>query len=68
VLGHRRGRALEGRSVVGAAQGDGGVASIRELDDEVGIVSSAQANDLDELTAEGMMRMRDGDESRRRSG
>jgi hypothetical protein len=44
------------------------VASIRELDDEVGIVSSAQANDLDELTAEGMMRMRDGDESRRRSG
>ena len=54
--------------IIGAAQGDGGVAPVGEHDNQVGIVPSAQANDLDAMTAEGMMRMGDGDESRRRRG
>jgi len=44
------------------------VAPVWEADDEIGISPSAQTNDLDALTAEGMMRMGDGDESRRRLG
>jgi len=44
------------------------VAPVGEHDNQVGIVPSAQANDLDAMTAEGMMRMGDGDESRRRLG
>jgi len=54
--------------VVGAAQGDGGVAPVWEPDDEIGIIPSAKANDLDALTAQGMMRMGDCDESRRGLG
>jgi hypothetical protein len=44
------------------------MSSVRESDDEVGVEPPAQADDLDALTAEGMMRMGDGDESRRRLG
>ena len=55
-------------SVVGAAQGDGGVSPIGEPDDEIRISPAAQTNDLDTLTAEGVVRMGDGDESRRRLG
>ena len=68
VLGRGPGRALGRREVVGAAQGDGGVSSVRESDDEVGIEPASNANDLDALAAEGVMRMGDGDESRRRRG
>ena len=68
MLGGRGGRTLDGWRVIGAAQGDGGVAPVGEHDNQVGIVPSAQANDLDAMTAEGMMRMGDGDESRRRLG
>src|SRR5512135_2593556 len=68
VLGGRRGQALERGDVVGAAQSDGGMSSIGESDDEVGITAAAQAKDLDTLAAEGVMRMGDGDESRRREG
>jgi hypothetical protein len=68
VLGCDGGRTLERWSVVGAAQGDGGVAPVREHDDQVRIVPSAKANDLDALTPKGMMRMGDGDQSRRRWG
>jgi hypothetical protein len=68
VLGCGPGRVLGRREVVGAAQGDGGVSSVRELDDEVGVDPPAQANDLDALTAEGVMRMGDGDKSRWRLG
>jgi hypothetical protein len=68
VLGGRRGQAFERRSVVGTAQGDGGMSSIGEPDDEVGITAAAQAHDLDALAAEGVMRMGDGDESRWRDG
>jgi hypothetical protein len=68
VLGGRPGCVVECGSVVGAAQGDGGVAPVGEPDDEIGISPSAQANDLDALAAEGVVRMGDGDESRRRLG
>jgi hypothetical protein len=68
VLGRGRGRALGRREVVGAAQCDGGVSSVREPDDEVGIEPASDANDLDALAAEGVMGMGDGDESRRRLG
>jgi hypothetical protein len=66
VLGRRWGRDVGGQAVVGAAQGDGGVAAVREPDDEVGVVPAAQANDLDALTAEGVMRVGNRDGSRRR--
>jgi hypothetical protein len=53
---------------IGAAQGDGGMPSVREADDEIRVVSAAKPDDLDPLSAERMMRMSDGDESRRRLG
>ena len=53
-------------SVVGAAQGDGGVTPVREHDDKVRIVPSTNSNDLDTLAPKGMMRMGDGDKSRSR--
>jgi hypothetical protein len=65
VPGSRLGRAARSGRIIGAAQGDGSVAPVREPDDEIGISPSAQANDLDALTAKGVMRMGDGDESRR---
>jgi hypothetical protein len=68
VLGRGPGRTLGRREVIRATQGDGGMSSVREPDDEVGVEPPAEANDLDALTAEGMMRMGDGDESRRRLG
>jgi hypothetical protein len=68
VLGCGPSRILGRREIVGAAQGDGGVASVREPDDEVGVDPPAQADDLDTPAAEGVMRMGDGDESRRRLG
>jgi hypothetical protein len=70
VLGCQRqsGWTLERRRVVRAAQCDGGVTPVREHDDKVRIVPSANSNDLDALTPKGMMRMGDGDKSRRRSG
>src|SRR4051812_38497401 len=49
VLGGRRGQAVERGEVVGTAQGDGGMSSVGEADDEVGITAAAQANDLDAL-------------------
>ncbi len=68
MLSGRREQALERRSVVGTAQGDGGMSSLGEPDDEVGITTTAEAQDLDALAAEGVMRMGNGDESRRREG
>src|SRR3954469_14814777 len=68
VLGGSRGQAFERGEVVGTAQGDGGMSSVREADDEVGIMTAAEAQDLDALAAEGVMRMGDGDESRRWEG
>jgi hypothetical protein len=68
VLGCGPGQVLGRRKVVGAAQGDGGMSSVREPDDEVGVDPPAQANDLDMLTAERVMRMGDGDKSRWRLG
>jgi hypothetical protein len=58
-----------GRSeIVGTAQRDGGMPSIREPDDEIRIDSAAESDDLDPLPAKRMMRVGDGDESRRRLG
>lgn len=54
--------------IVGAAQGDGGMPPVGESDDEIRIESSAEPNDLDPLPAKRMMRVGDGDESRRRLG
>jgi hypothetical protein len=68
VLGCRRGGVVGCGGVVGTAQSDGGMAPVEEPDDEVRISSSAEANDRDPLAAEGVMRMGDGDESRRRLG
>jgi hypothetical protein len=68
VIGARRGIALRGRAVVGAAQGNGGMPSVRETDDQIRIGSAAQSDDLDPLATKRMMGMGDGDESRRRLG
>jgi len=65
VLGHHCGRTFERRSVVGATQSDGCVTPVREHDDKVRIVPAAKTNDLDALTSKGVMRMGDGDKSRR---
>ena len=68
VIRPRRGIALGWGGIVGAAQGDGGMPPVRESDDEIRINSPAEPNDLDPLSAERMMRMGDGDESRGRLG
>jgi hypothetical protein len=68
VLGSHCGRTLERRSVVSAAQGDGGVTPVRGHDNEVRIVPTANSDDLDTLALKGMVRMGDGDKSRRWSG
>ena len=44
------------------------MSSVREPDDEVRVNRAAQADDFHALTAEGVERMGDGDESRRRLG
>ena len=63
-----RGIVLGWGGIVGAAHGDGGMPPVRESDDEIRIESPAEPDDLDPLSAERMMRMGDGDESRRRLG
>jgi hypothetical protein len=68
VIGPRQGIILGRREIIGAAQGDGGRSPVGEPDDEIRIVSATEADDLDPLAAEPMMRMGDGDESRRRLG
>src|SRR4051794_4807490 len=56
------------RGVVRAAHGDGGMVPVGESNDEIRIEPSAEPDDLDPLSAERMMRMSDGDESRRSLG
>ena len=53
---------------VGAAHGDGGMVPVRESDDEIGIEASADLDDLELLSAERVMGMGDGYESRRGLG
>jgi hypothetical protein len=53
---------------VRAAHGDGGMVSVRESDDEIGIEASADLDDLELLSAERVMGMGDGYESRRGLG
>jgi hypothetical protein len=64
VLRRRREIALGRSEIIGAAQRDGGMPSVRESDDEIRINSPAEADDLDPFSAERMMGMGDGDESR----
>ena len=68
VLRRRRGLVPGRRGVVRAAHGDGGMVPAGEPDDEIRIGPSAELDDLDPLSAEWMMRMSDGDESRRSLG
>jgi hypothetical protein len=68
VLWPGRGLVLGKGGIVRAAHGDGGMVSVRESDDEVRIEPSAQLDNLDPLSAERVMRMDDGHESRRRLG
>jgi hypothetical protein len=68
VIRARQGIALRRGGVVGAAQGDGDMPSVREPDDEIRIVSATEADDLHSLATKRMMGMGDGDESRGRLG
>ena len=53
---------------VSAAHGDGGMVPVRESDDEIGIEASADLNDLELLSAERVMGMGNGHDSRRGLG
>jgi hypothetical protein len=68
VIRWERGIGCGRGEIIRAAQGDGGMPPVRESDDEIRINPSAELEDLDALAAERMMRMGDGDESRRRLG
>jgi len=56
---------LQGSEIIGTAQGDGGMPPVGKSDDEIRILSTTKSDDLDPLATEWMMRMGDGDESRR---
>jgi hypothetical protein len=68
VLRPGRGLVLGRGGIVRAAHGDGGMVPVRESDDEIRIDPTAELDDLDPLSAERVMGMGDGDESRRRLG
>jgi hypothetical protein len=68
VIGPRWPLILRRSEIIGAAQGKGGMPPVGESDDEVGILATPQADDLDLLATERMMGMSDGDESQRRLG
>jgi hypothetical protein len=68
VIGPRWQVLLRRSQIMGAAYGDGGMPPVGESDDEIGVVSATKTDDLDLLPAKRMMRMGDGDESRRRLG
>ena len=60
-----RSLAVERGGPVGAAHGDGGMVPVRESDDEIGIEPPADLDNLDLLSAERVMGMGNGHESRR---
>jgi hypothetical protein len=68
VIRPGRGLAVGSGGIVSAAHGDGGMVPVRESDDEIGIETSADLDDLDLLSTERVMGMGDGDESRRGLG
>ena len=68
VIRPRRGLAFGRGGIVRAAHGNGGMVAIRESDDEIGVGSTTELDDLDLLSAERVKRMDDGDESQRRLG
>ena len=59
MAGQDRRFGWEGEGVIGTSQSDGEMASVRELDDEIRINSSADGDDLHHLSREGMMGMDD---------
>jgi hypothetical protein len=64
----RRKGSREVGGVVRRAEGDGGMAAVRQTDDDVRTLTVADADDGQLLPAERMMRMRDGHASRRGLG
>jgi hypothetical protein len=68
VGGPCRGLAVVRGGPVSVAHGDGGMVPARKSDDEIGIEPSAELDDLDFLSAERVMGMGDGHESRRGLG
>jgi hypothetical protein len=66
VIRWQHGVVLGRCEIIGATQRDGGMPPVRESDNEIRIDSAAETDDLDPLPAERMMRMGDGDESRKR--
>ena len=55
-------------SVISRAEGDGGMAAIRQTHDDVGALATADADDGQSLPTKRMMGMRDRHESRRGLG
>jgi hypothetical protein len=68
VSRRREGTGLWRSEIIGAAQRNGGMPPVMESDDEIRINSPVEADDLDPLSAQGVMGVDDRDESRRRSG
>jgi hypothetical protein len=68
VLRSGRGLVLGRGGIVRAAHGNGGMVPVRESDNEIRIETSPELDDLDLLSAERVMRMGDGNGSRRRLG
>ncbi len=68
VIRSRWGLAVGRGGIVRAAHGDGGMVPVRESDDEIGIEASAELDDLDLLSAERVMGVGNGHESRRGLG
>jgi hypothetical protein len=60
--------ASEWQGVICPAHGDRGMATIRQTNNEIRIRSPSYTDHLDLLAAEWVVRMADGDESRRRLG
>jgi len=68
-MGWRCGRVEGGQGgVVGPAHGDSGVEPVREPDDQIGVRAAADTDDLHPLATQRVMRVGDGDKSRRRLG
>jgi hypothetical protein len=64
----RVGRKRRTSGVVGGVEGDSGMAAVGQADDDVRALAVADADDRQLLTAERVMRMRDGHASRRGLG
>ena len=68
VRGGGRRRSRGGSRVIGSTKGDGGMAAVRQANDDVRAGAVPDADDGQSLPAEGMMGMGDRHRSRRRRG